>query len=83
MRKVTQISAWTRTSGEFLALCSDGTLWKGKLMDGERPWVQWTPVNNPPEGEFWNRQKDFWSRLEEQLRETYGKRDDLRGEAKR
>lgn len=38
------------TDGVVLAVCEDGTFWRGPLpVDPEQP-VEWTPVNNPPEG---------------------------------
>ncbi len=72
MRNLVHISAWTRTSGEFVALSDDGSLWHGKLVsveDGDQLLaVQWTPLPGPPDGDYWNKMKPFWDRMEEKFK---------------
>lgn len=68
-----------RMEDGFLATDEEGHLWRGILIEIESEAVtsnsddsdyvvKWTPLNGPPDGEFWNKRKDFWDRLEEKIR---------------
>lgn len=52
----------------LLAVCTDETLWLGELIfpENEPAVVRWNPLNGPPDGEYWNKVKPFWDRMEEQ-----------------
>jgi hypothetical protein len=58
----------TLPDGKIIGLCPDGTIWYGKVtLDDEwdRVFLQWEPVNGPPDGEIPQRmRKGFWDRME-------------------
>lgn len=59
---------------ELIAVCDDGTMWLGNLLrlkDASEPndlIVEWKPLNGPPDGEPWFKNKSLWDRIEETLR---------------
>ena len=76
MRQVRTVATLTESVGGIrrdllLAVCTDDSLWVGRLetSDDHPPVVKWNPLNGPPDGEFWNKAKPFWDRLEKKLRD--------------
>jgi len=61
---------------EVVACMDDGTFWFGKVIYAEdKHFVEWEPLNGPPDGEFWaKKRKPFWDALEDSIRERYASR---------
>jgi hypothetical protein len=80
MRKIVHISNITDNYDDkyVIVVCDDGTLWLGKpkmiqkeekekagLEKASEYYMEWEPMNSPPEGEMpWRKRLKFWERME-------------------
>lgn len=69
----------TAVCDQVLAVCTDDTLWVGEIIisDDAPPVVKWQPLNGPPDGEFWNKVKPFWDRMEEKVKDEIANHNKL------